>query len=186
MNRLPKFGGDDGQWVYNRIMVVNCPNVIPKEKQDKTLLDKMYAERDGIVYKAVKAIQTVIANGYRFSEPDSVSKARNTYMSENSTVISFFEECMCSLPDEKINKHCTTGRIFKVYQAWCHENNNGFAKPAGEFREVLASHLGATFMEITTRQKGNTYYKNYTLSIEAKEQFAKEYGFDDTELLQKW
>lgn len=22
MNRLPKFGGDDGQWVYNRIMVV--------------------------------------------------------------------------------------------------------------------------------------------------------------------
>ena len=41
-------------------------------------------------------------------------------------------------------------------------------------------------MEITTRQKGNTYYKNYTLSIEAKEQFAKEYGFDDTELLQKW
>lgn len=35
MNRLPKFGGDDGQWVYNRIMVVNCPNVIPRHKQDK-------------------------------------------------------------------------------------------------------------------------------------------------------
>jgi hypothetical protein len=29
MNRLPKFGGDDGQWVYDRIMVVQCPNVIP-------------------------------------------------------------------------------------------------------------------------------------------------------------
>lgn len=35
MNRLPKFGGDDGDWVYDRIMVVKCPNVIPKEKQDK-------------------------------------------------------------------------------------------------------------------------------------------------------
>lgn len=35
INRLPKFGGDDGQWVYNRIMVVNCPNVIPRHKQDK-------------------------------------------------------------------------------------------------------------------------------------------------------
>ena len=53
MNRLPKFGGDNGQWVYNRIMVVRCPNVIPKDSQDKRLLDKMYAERDGIVYKAV-------------------------------------------------------------------------------------------------------------------------------------
>ena len=40
MNRLPKFGGDGGQWVYNRIMVVRCPNVIPKEQQDKRLLDK--------------------------------------------------------------------------------------------------------------------------------------------------
>jgi len=60
MNRLPKFGGDDGKWVYDRIMVVDCPNVIPKEKQDKQLLDKMYAERDGIVYKAVTALQTVI------------------------------------------------------------------------------------------------------------------------------
>lgn len=48
MNRLPKFGGDDGQWVYDRIMVVECPNVIPKDMQDKTLLDKMYAEREGI------------------------------------------------------------------------------------------------------------------------------------------
>ena len=35
MNRLPKFGGDDGKWVYDRIMVVDCPNVIPKEQQDK-------------------------------------------------------------------------------------------------------------------------------------------------------
>lgn len=34
MNRLPKFGGDDGKWVYDRIMVVDCPNVIPKEQQD--------------------------------------------------------------------------------------------------------------------------------------------------------
>lgn len=56
MNRLPKFGGDDGQWVYNRIMVVRCPNVIPKEQQDKRLLDKLYAERGGIVYKAIRAL----------------------------------------------------------------------------------------------------------------------------------
>lgn len=183
MNRLPKFGGDDGKWVYDRIMVVRCPNVIPKDKQDKKLLDKMYAERDGIVFKAVKALQTVIANGYRFSEPDSVSLAREKYMAENNTVISFFEECMCEWPDGKINKHCTTGRIFKVYQGWCRENNNGFAKTAKEFRETLASHLGADYTTITTRQNGNTYYKDYSLTSEAKEQFSKEYGYDETEFL---
>jgi putative DNA primase/helicase len=183
MNRLPKFGGDNGQWVYDRIMVISCPNVIPKERQDKTLIDKMYAERDGIIYKAVRALQTVIKNGYRFSEPESVTKARETYQSENSTVITFFEECMCPWPDSKINHHCTTGRIYRVYQAWCRENNNGFSRTAKEFREELAAHLGGTYQDITVRQKGNTYYREYGLSDETKELFVKEYGYDGNEFL---
>lgn len=181
MNRLPKFGGDDGKWVYDRIMVVRCLNVIPKNKQDKTLLDKMYTERDGIVHKAVKALQQVIVNGYRFSEPDSVSLAREKYMMENNTVISFYDECMCEWPGGKINRHCTTGRVYKVYQGWCRENNNGFSKTAKEFRETLASYLGADYTTITTRQNGNTYYRDYSLKFEAKEQFSREYGYDETE-----
>ncbi len=180
MNRLPKFGGNDGQWVYDRIMVVKCPNVIPKEKQDKQLLDKMYAERDGIVYKAITALQTVIANGYRFSEPECVTAARNEYKNTNSTVISFFEECMCLWPNEKIDRHCTTGRIYKVYQAWCRENNNGYAKTAKEFREELADYLNTTFTEMSTRQNGNTYYKEFSLTLETKEQFSREYGYDSS------
>lgn len=183
MNRLPKFGGDDGQWVYDRILVVNCPNVIPVAKQDKQLLDKMYAERDGIVYKAVKALQTVIANGYRFSEPQSVEAAREEYRNTNSTVVPFFEECMCPWPQGRINRHCTTGRIFKVYQAWCRDNNHGYAKSAKDFREELAAHLGTTYTDMTTRQKGNTYYRDYSLTPETKEQYPREYGYDGTEFL---
>ena len=183
MNRLPKFGGDNGQWVYDRIMVVRCPNVIPKDRQDKQLLDKMYAERNGIVYKAIQALQAVIRNGYRFSEPESISAARTRYMSENSTVVSFFEECMCPWQNGRIQKHCTTGRIYRVYQAWCRDNNNGFAKTAKEFREQLAEHLDTVYAEMTTRQKGNTYYKDYTLTLEAKEQYAREYGYDGTDFL---
>ena len=179
MNRLPKFGGDNGQWVYNRIMVVRCPNVIPKEQQDKQLLDKMYAEREGIVYKAVRALQTVIRNGYRFSEPSSIRMARDQYMEDNSSVISFFKECMCLWPDGKIHRHCTTGRVHRVYQAWCKDNNSGYARTAREFREELAAYLGSTYSEITTRQKGNTYYKDYGINLETKTQYAREYGYDN-------
>ena len=183
MNRLPKFGGDDGQWVYDRIMVVECPNVIPKDKQDKTLLDKLYAEREGIVYKAVKALQTVIANGYRFTEPESVNKARDAYMSENNTVVSFFDECMTKRPRGKIEDSCSTGRIYKVYKAWCYDNNNGYAKTAGEFRKALADHLDTTFEEMSVKRNNGTYYRNYTLTLEAKEQYAQVYGYDGTEFL---
>lgn len=52
---------------------------------------------------------------------------------------------------------CTTGRVYKVYKAWCKDNNNGYAKTAREFRETLGAHLGTTFAEMTVRYgKGAT------------------------------
>ncbi len=183
MNKLPKFGGDDGQWVYDRIMVVECPNIIPKNKQDKLLLEKMYAERDGIVFKAIKALQRVIANGYRFTEPESVARAREKYMAENNTVISFYEDCMCQRPNGKICDAATTGRIYDVYRAWCQNNNNGFAKTAKEFRETLAKHLGTTFKEMSTHTNKGTFYKDLTITIDTKEQYKKVYGYDSTDYL---
>lgn len=180
MNRLPKFGGDNGSWVYNRIMVVNCPNVIPLEKQDKQLLDRMYNECEGIVYLAVRALQKVLLNGFRYDEPESVSQAREQYMAENNTVICFFEECMTQRPDGKIRDNATTGKVYKVYREWCIDNNSGFAKTAKEFRDTLASHLGSTFEEMTKRSGGNTYYKDYTLTYETKTQYVKVYGYDNT------
>ena len=172
MNRLPKFSGDMGQWVYDRIMIVNCNNVIPLDKQDKQLLDKMYAEKEGIVQKCIKALQNVIANGYRFSEPKSVVNDRAQYQATNSTVISFFEECMCPWPDGKIGgSTITTGTIHKVYLQWCKSNNNGYARSAKEFRDELASHLGTRFADMTTRCHGNTYYKGWTLTEDAQNDF---------------
>jgi len=52
MNELPKFGGDRGEWVYNRIIPFVCSNVIPENEQDKEITDKMYAERETIIFKA--------------------------------------------------------------------------------------------------------------------------------------
>lgn len=170
MNKLPRFSGDTGQWVYDRLMVVNCPNVIPFDKQDKQLLDKMFAEREGIVQKAVAALQRVIANGYRFTEPASVKDARIQYQKENSTVITFFEECMCPWPDGKATSNgCSTGKIHTAYREWCKRNNNGHFKSAKEFRDELAAYLFTTFADMSTRIRGNTFYKDYTLTQEAQE-----------------
>ena len=90
---------------------------------------------------------------------------------------------MCPWPMGRIQPRCTTGRIFKVYRAWCQDNNQGYAKTAKEFREELAAYLDTTFSAMTTRQKGNTYYRDYSLTLEAKEQYRKEYGYDGSEFL---
>lgn len=185
MNRLPKFGGDDGKWVYDRIMVVNCLNVIEKDRQDKSLLDNMYRERQGILHKAVNALVTVIKNGYRFTEPESVMQAREEYMTDNNTVIAFFNECMRPWVQGKIQKHCTTGRVYKVYQAWCRENNNGYAKTAKEFRDELSEYLGSDFSELTIVRSGYKYYKDYGLTLKAKELYAAAYGYDEDDFFQQ-
>lgn len=182
MNRLPKFGGDDGEWVYNRIMVVDCPNTIPRNRQDTRLIDKFYAEREGIIFKAVRALQQVIRNGYRFTEPESVTAARAAYQSDNSTVISFFNECMCERPSDKIEDSCTTGKVYKVYKAWCADNNNGYAKTYKEFRDQLSDYLGTTFYEMIAKRHTGTFYRSYTLDTEIKKQYAQVYGYDDFSL----
>lgn len=81
MNKRPKLDGDNGNWVYNRIMQIKCNNVIPQEKQDKFLLDKMYKERSGIVHKTINVLKEVISNGYEFTIPESVQQC-DTFLSE--------------------------------------------------------------------------------------------------------
>ena len=163
MNRLPKFGGDDGRWVYERILPIHCVNVIPKEEQDKCLLDKMYAEREGIVYKAVKALQRVIANGYRFSEPSYVVVERDRYMSENNTVKAFLAECMTDKVSPSYASYETVSRIYDVYREWCSDYNNGYAKSIKEFRETIADCFGKSYSEITVHKKNGTYFQNLWL-----------------------
>ena len=176
MNRLPKFGGDDGQWVYDRIIQVDCLNVIPLDKQDKQLLDKMFAEREGIVYRSIMALKRVIANGYRFSEPDSVIQARADYRAENNTIIAFWNECMVRRPNAKIEDGCTTSRVYNVYKAWCSDNNNGFYKNMKEFRAEVCALLGVEKHDsLTVRRNVGQFYVGYTLCSQVKVAYERAY-----------
>ena len=179
MNRFPKFGGDNGDWVYDRIIPVECNNVIPPGKQDRQLQEKLYAEREGIAHKAIIALHKVIVNGYAFDEPSKAIEARRKFRGENNTVASFFEECMEKHLNGKIHDNCTTGKIYNVYKAWCADNNNGYAKTAKEFRDELSDYLGVSYHDLTVRRgKVGTFFKDYTLTAETKEHYSKAYGHE--------
>jgi|GEM_PF-1187496 len=176
-NELPCFGGDNGPWVYERIVPVRCSNVVPEEERDALLVDRMYAERGGIVYQAVQALKRVIRNGYRYDIPESVLTERQRYQVENDSALSFFDECMRhTMPGEKLNPFCTTGRVYRVYQAWCRQNTrNGYAKSQTDFRKALAMHLKLSTDDLIVRQKGQSYYRGITLRREAKTEYADDY-----------
>lgn len=178
MNELPKFSGDTGEWVYDRMIIIKCLNSIPPEKQDRLLLDKMYEEREGIVFKAIYALKRLIDRGYRIIEPESVLLARKEYMIMNNPVRLFFDECMSRWYGGHIQEHCTTGKVYEVFKAWSNDNNNGYHVTEGEFRKELSQHLGMAYADLITRRNGQSYFKDYGLTLETKKRYEKVYGFD--------
>ena len=167
-NRMPMFRGDCGRWVFDRLIIITCKNTIPPEKQDKLLLNKLYNERSGIVHRAVKALLTVIRNGYKFSEPESVIKSRKDFQAQINTAISFFDECLEIFEDDqKIDKRITTGNFYQAYRTWC--RFNGYkAKTANDFRLELSYYLNAEPETLIKRVNGQSYYTGCTLTESAK------------------
>ena len=170
MNQKPRFGGDDGEWVYRRILLIECPNVIPDSKQDHELVDKMYAERAGILYKAVMALKETIAAGYRFSEPETVTQAREDYRAENNSVLQFIKDCMVERKIVGSISKCdytTVSSVHRIYMKWCRYNNNGYAKTLKEFKKIYAEYVGVPVDQAFIRRGQGMYCKYHEITEEA-------------------
>ena len=176
-NQLPKFGGDRGEHVYDRIILVPCNNVIPPERQDKRLLEKMYAEREGIVSAAIIALKDMLYNGGRFSIPEAYKIEKEKYKIKNSPVLSFYEECCC---DRQASDSCTCAKMYDVFKAWC-KDNGGYTPSKSEFRQELADKYGNGDISNMIKKVQGTRYYNFTLTFEAKRAYQNVYGFDSVE-----
>lgn len=166
-NALPKFACDRNQHTYNRFVIVPCNNVIPKAEQDPNLEDKMYAERNGIIYKAVMALKVFLANGCKLREPPAVIEARQEYRKINSPVGAFFEECMVPAGSDR-NSIITVTAIHKAFTQWCRGNNNNHSISNQEFQHELAEYLGVDENTMTKRSSKGIIYRDYTLSDDAE------------------
>lgn len=179
-NELPKFGGDKGPHVYERFVIVRCDNVIPKEQQDKQLLDKMYAERESIVVLAVNALKQVIANGYNYDIPECCVQNNMEYRKENSPVRMFYDECCCDRPPSRYDS-CSCSRMYNVFKAWCRDNNHGHCLSVKDFRKELADYLQIDDIKECEKVLHGIRYYTFTLSVEAKQTFQQAYGYDSVQ-----
>lgn len=174
-NDKPKFGGDKGEWVYNRMTFVECENVIPKELQDKTLLDKLYSERAGIVRRAVLALKRVIERGYNYADCAASEESLKGYKWENDTVTLFAEDCLMGRAEgEPLDPRATTKRVFDVYRQWCRENANGHSEPKRVFTKRMAEVFGDA--GTVKRTKTNTYFKGLTFKPSVSDDYRAYWG----------
>ncbi len=162
-NRMPVFSGDRGEWVYNRMIIIPCENVIPKEKQDKLLLEHLKEEYPYIVAKSIKYLKKVIENGFKLDIPDICVKAKERYMIDNNSVLTFKNEYLTSRTEKYIHDPWTTSKIYEFYKTWYIDNHRDkFYENSHEFRELM----GGNDVIIKTNG-GKEYYTDWTLNKKA-------------------
>ena len=166
-NKLPRFGGDTGKWVYERIMPVFCNNVIPKEKQDPLLFEKMLEEKNSILSFAIQELQKVVKNNYHFIEPEKMAQQRLMYETENNTLLNFIEEC-CYVKDDTMPSLRLRRSVFKdAYDKYIKLNCNGRGKIASsDMNNILKTYFNETFV----KSNGIWYMKRVLLLPEAREE----------------
>jgi phage/plasmid-associated DNA primase len=165
-NALPNFGGDKGSHVYERFVPIPCNNVIHKDKQDATLLEKMFAESEAIINdRWIPAARQVIENGYRFDIPAVSVEALEQYKVDNSPVITFFTEyCKMREPGDTYSDGYTCVSIYNAFTIWYRDEYSGRTPVSKQaFRKEISDYLKLANIE---KRKSKSRYYIFTLNVE--------------------
>lgn len=155
-NLMPNWGGDKGNHVFERMIFIEPKNVIPEEKRDKQLLEKILKEKEYIMSLYIQGLKEYITNGFKYDIPKSSLEIRNQVMVNNDSILTFINECTETVIREPERIDLTTGEFYKLYVRWCKYNNNNYCETNKIFAQTMLKHLG-----IDKPKKcfnGNTYY----------------------------
>ena len=163
-NRLPFFGGDKGKHVYERFAIIECHNVIPEDKRDPNLLEKLYTEKDAIINTAIHYFLDSVKRGYRFIESEDMQINRELYIRDNNTLFTFVAE-RCSTNVK--GKRTLRSRFNELYKEWCKDNDLTPERPK-EIGELLHNQFG-----ITVKKSDGLYYYDELVV------YGEDFGSDD-------
>lgn len=99
-SNFPLMPADNDPAFRNRLVVIPFRFPIPKDQQDKHLLEKMMAERSAIAQKALDAYLRLKANNYRFTRVDIGMTVFAGYVPDSELFQTFLEQCCVFAPYE--------------------------------------------------------------------------------------
>lgn len=120
-NALPTFTDDKGGHLFDRLLIVPCENIVPEEKRDVGILDKMLLERSGIVNWLLEGLHRLRENGFAFSPCESITHANEEYRAERDTVFRFIQSSY--VITKKRGDRVARSEFHDRYNAYCNNEH---------------------------------------------------------------
>lgn len=114
-NEIPRNYGDRSDGFFRRLILIRFNRSIPPSKQDKSLREKLAAERDGIFMWALEGLRRLMANNYTFSETASTHAELEKYRTESSSSLSFARYYLEAATDAV----CVRDDVYEQYKHYC-------------------------------------------------------------------
>ncbi len=88
-NNIPAFANDKGQHIFDRLQIIPCNHVIPPEKRDPDILNKMIPESSAIFNWFLEGLNRLIDNDYMFTPSEECENCKREYRTNLDTVFNF-------------------------------------------------------------------------------------------------
>jgi len=152
-NNKPVYGGRQNDALYLREILFELNHTIPQAEQDHNLLEKLIAERQGIILKCLFAARKAIyENGYRFDVPAECDRSKKEHKHSNNIVSQFLEECTQKLDFSNITKReaekHTSVKIWQAFKAWRDYCGEYKGLTRSDFEQELAGIYGVDIKTI--------------------------------------
>lgn len=117
-NEIPRNYGDRSDGFYRRLIIIRFSHSVPKTKRDPNLLEKLAAERDGILMWALTGLHRLMEQNYQFTETEATQEELRRYKVESNSALLFVEECCVISPDAVSARE----EVFDRYREYCVRN----------------------------------------------------------------
>jgi putative DNA primase/helicase len=140
-NDLPRLEDSSGALVGRMLLLRTTKSFYGQE--DKSLTDRLIAERPGILHWAIQGWKRLRDRGH-FVQPDSSTQLLEQMQELSSPIKAFIRDCCELLPHTEIE--CAD--LFKSWETWCEENG----RHAGT-SQIFGRDLRSAFPELNIHQR---------------------------------
>lgn len=126
-NTLPELSTrEDLEPFFERVIIIPCINQVPKEKRDEHLIDKLLAEKDYILFRAMKTFLGVKENNNVFPHSSASESALQEYKSKyfcSAARMMSVDQCVRDF----VKQRCVLDPAMRIHGASLYEAYRNFA-----------------------------------------------------------